>query len=66
MLPLQVEYTNYLHLLDHCFEEHPDKELCLLNPMFNTNHDKFQYKSIHYGKKKMKLSEKPWLLIKNL
>ena len=60
MLPLQVEYTNYLHVLEvpthvnnleHCFEEHLDKELCLLNPMFNTNRDKFQCKSIHYGKK---------------
>ena len=51
MLPLQGEYTNYLHVYDHCFEEHPDKELCLLNPMFNSNQDKFQYKSFHYGKK---------------
>ena len=39
-------------MLDHCFIEHLEKEPCLLKPIFNTNQDKFQYKSIHYGKKR--------------
>ena len=45
------KYTNSLDVLDHCFNEHPDKELGLLNPIFSTNENKFRYKSIHYGKK---------------